>query len=112
MTKIKGLAEIVLNVHNVEASLQFYQEVLGLDIIGRPGPVFLRAGNPAVSIPQMLVLVPLIGYGRPVRRLSRASQDRIPDASAVAGDAREAQALLTQAGAEARTAHEAAFITE
>jgi catechol 2,3-dioxygenase-like lactoylglutathione lyase family enzyme len=59
MTKIKGLAEIVLNVHNVEASLQFYQEVLGLDIIGRPGPVFLRAGNPAVSIPQMLVLVPL-----------------------------------------------------
>ena len=28
MTKIKGLAEIVLNVHNVEASLQFYQEIL------------------------------------------------------------------------------------
>ena len=59
MTKIKGLAEIVLNVHNVEASLQFYQEVLGLEIIGHPGPVFLRAGDPAVSIPQMLVLVPL-----------------------------------------------------
>ena len=59
MTKIKGLAEIVLNVHNVEASLQFYQEVLGLEIIGQPGPVFLRAGDPAVSIPQMLVLVPL-----------------------------------------------------
>ena len=59
MTKIKGLAEIVLNVHSIDASLQFYQEVLGLDIIGRPGPVFLRAGNPAVSIPQMLVLVPL-----------------------------------------------------
>ena len=59
MTKIKGLAEIVLNVHNVEASLQFYHEVLGLEVIGQPGPVFLRAGNPAVSIPQMLVLVPL-----------------------------------------------------
>ena len=59
MTKIKGLAEIVLNVHNVEASLQFYQEVLELEIIGHPGPVFLRAGDPAVSIPQMLVLVPL-----------------------------------------------------
>lgn len=59
MTKIKGLAEIVLNVHNIEASLKFYQEVLGLEIIGRPGPVFLRAGAPAVSVPQMVVLVPL-----------------------------------------------------
>ena len=59
MTKVKGLAEIVLNVHNLEASLKFYQEVLGLEIIGRPGPVFLRAGAPAVSVPQMMVLVPL-----------------------------------------------------
>jgi catechol 2,3-dioxygenase-like lactoylglutathione lyase family enzyme len=59
MTKIKGLAEIVLNVHNVEASLKFYQEVLGLEIIARPGPVFLRAGDPAVNVPQMVVLVPL-----------------------------------------------------
>lgn len=59
MTKIKGIAEIVLNAHDVEASLKFYQEVLGLEIIGRPGPVFLRAGEPAVSVPQMIVLVPL-----------------------------------------------------
>lgn len=59
MTKIKGLAEIVLNVHDLQASLAFYQEVLGLEIIGQPGPVFLRAGNPAVNVPQMLVLVPL-----------------------------------------------------
>ena len=44
MTKIKGIAEIVLNVHDMPASLKFYQEVLGLEIIGRPGPVFLRAG--------------------------------------------------------------------
>jgi catechol 2,3-dioxygenase-like lactoylglutathione lyase family enzyme len=59
MTKIKGIAEIVLNVHNLEASLKFYQEVLGLEVIGRPGPVFLRAGSPAASVPQMMVLVPL-----------------------------------------------------
>ncbi|NJN96089.1 MAG: VOC family protein [Anaerolineales bacterium] len=59
MTKIKGIAEIVLNVHDMDASLKFYQEVLGLEIIGRPGPVFLRAGDPAVSVPQMIVLVPL-----------------------------------------------------
>ena len=59
MTKIKGLAEIVLHVHNMDEALKFYQEVLGLEIIGRPGPVFLRAGDPAVSVPQMIVLVPL-----------------------------------------------------
>jgi catechol 2,3-dioxygenase-like lactoylglutathione lyase family enzyme len=59
MTKIKGIAEIVLNVHDLPASLKFYQDVLGLEIIGRPGPVFLRAGDPAVSVPQMVVLVPL-----------------------------------------------------
>lgn len=60
MTSIKGLAEIVLNVRDVEASLKFYQEVLGLKIIGRPGPIFLRAGDPAISVPQMIVLVPLL----------------------------------------------------
>jgi len=60
MTKIKGIAEIVLNVHNIDASLKFYQEILGLEVIGRPGPVFLKAGDPAIDIPQMIVLVPLL----------------------------------------------------
>jgi catechol-2,3-dioxygenase len=59
MKKINGLAEIVLHVHNMTAALKFYQEVLGLEVIGRPGPIFLRAGDPAVSVPQMVVLVPL-----------------------------------------------------
>ena len=59
MTKIKGIAEIVLNVRDVGASLKFYQDVLGLKVIGRPGPVFLKAGDPAVEIPQMVVLFPL-----------------------------------------------------
>lgn len=76
VTKIKGLAEIVLNVHDVEASLKFYQDVLGLEIIGRPGPVFLRAGGPAISVPQMVVLVPLppgaarFGSPRPLHHLA------------------------------------------
>ena len=59
MTKIKGIAELVLTVHDIEASLKFYQEILGLEVIGRPGPVFLQAGDPAVGIPQMVVLFPL-----------------------------------------------------
>jgi catechol-2,3-dioxygenase len=68
MTKIKGIAEIVLNVHDLGAALKFYQEVLGLDVIGQPGPVFLRAGNPAISIPQMVVLVPLPTPSAPFMR--------------------------------------------
>ena len=59
MTHIKGIAEIVLNVHDVEKSLAFYRDILGLEEMGRPGPVFLQAGDPAVSVPQMVVLVPL-----------------------------------------------------
>ncbi len=61
MTKIKGLAEIVLNVHdtNLDKTVAFYKETLGLEEIARPGPIFLKAGNPAINIPQLLVLMPL-----------------------------------------------------
>jgi catechol 2,3-dioxygenase-like lactoylglutathione lyase family enzyme len=56
---VSGIAEIVLNVHDVEASLRFYHDVLGLKVIGRPGPVFLEVGPGHAGIPQMIVLVPL-----------------------------------------------------
>lgn len=57
MTKIRGLAEIVLSVHDLDASLRFYRETL----VSKPEfrPVFLRAGDPAVTVPQLVVLVPL-----------------------------------------------------
>lgn len=61
MTKIKGIAEIVLNIHDtkLDETVKFYKEVLGLEEIARPGPIFLKAGNPAINIPQLLVLAPL-----------------------------------------------------
>jgi catechol-2,3-dioxygenase len=58
-TKVRGIAEIVLNVRDVEASLRFYRDTLGLAVLGRPGPVFLEVGPGQAGIPQMLVLVPL-----------------------------------------------------
>jgi catechol 2,3-dioxygenase-like lactoylglutathione lyase family enzyme len=89
-TRIKGLAEIVLNVHDVETSLKFYREVLGLEVIGRPGPIFLRAGDAAVQIPQMVVLVPLppgVGeFGAP-RTLHHLALELAPEDF----DAQEAQ---------------------
>ena len=61
MTMIRGLAEIVLSVHDLDASLRFYRDTLGLTLVSEPDfrPVFLRAGDPAVTVPQLVVLVPL-----------------------------------------------------
>lgn len=67
MGAVVGLAEIVLHVHDLEASLRFYRDLLGLEVLGtppgKPAPVFLKAGPAQVAIPQMLVLVPLQGNG-------------------------------------------------
>jgi catechol-2,3-dioxygenase len=62
MTHIRGIAEIVLNVHDQAAALQFYRDVFGLTVISppdMPGPIFLQAGPGQAGIPQMIVLVPL-----------------------------------------------------
>ena len=100
MTLIKGIAEIVLNVHDVEKSLAFYGDILGLEVIGRPGPVFLRAGDPAVSVPQMVVLVPLPsdsgGFATP-RTLHHLALELAPE------DFEVQQAKLRDLGFEIRT---------
>ena len=73
------------------------------------------AGLVALGVP--LVIVPIILYGRAVRRLSRASQDRIADASALAGEVLNAiqtvQASTQEPRERARfkVAAEAAFMT-
>ena len=61
-TRIRGLAEIVLWTPDIARALEFYKGVLGLEQISppeRPSPVFLKAGEAAVGVPQMLVLVQL-----------------------------------------------------
>ena len=61
-SKIRGLAEIVLTTHDIAAALEYNRETLGLEQISpaeRTSPVFLKAGEAAVGVPQMLVLVQL-----------------------------------------------------
>ena len=60
MKHIVGIAEIVLWTANKERSVQFYSELLGLEIISPPTlpNVFLKVGDGHVGIPQMIVLVP------------------------------------------------------
>lgn len=62
MAQIRGLTEIVLFVHDMERSLQFYRDTLGMKVLAAPdarGAVFLQAGEDGVEVPQQLVLVPL-----------------------------------------------------
>ncbi|MGH2533197.1 MAG: VOC family protein [Thermomicrobiales bacterium] len=58
---IEGLAEVVLNVHDMAASLAFYRDLLGLEVISgeRVNPVFLRAGAATSRLPALVVLVQL-----------------------------------------------------
>ena len=60
MKHIVGISEIVLWTADKEKSLQFYRDLLGLEVISPPTlpNVFLRAGEGNAGIPQMIVLVP------------------------------------------------------
>src|SRR5437764_14834360 len=60
MKHIVGIAEIVLWTADKERSLQFYRDLLGLEVIS-PSTlpnVFLKVGDGHAGIPQMIVLVP------------------------------------------------------
>ncbi len=64
--------------------------------------------NPLIMAQVLLVLVgvvlPSIWFGRRVRRLSRASQDRVADSSAIAAEVLNAVPVVQSYGAEAREA--------
>jgi catechol 2,3-dioxygenase-like lactoylglutathione lyase family enzyme len=59
MSRVEGLAEIVLWVADMEASLQFYRDRFGLEVISpREMPnKFLKVADPG-RIPELIVLVP------------------------------------------------------
>ncbi len=60
MKAVVGIAEIVLWTADQGRSLQFYRDLLGLEVISPPGlpNVFLKVGEGNAGIPQMIVLVP------------------------------------------------------
>jgi catechol 2,3-dioxygenase-like lactoylglutathione lyase family enzyme len=72
VSSVRGLAEIVLWARDLSRSVTFYRDVLGLTVISPPertNPIFLQAGQPAIGVPQMVVLVQLPAdappFGRP-----------------------------------------------
>lgn len=61
MSSIRGLAETVLTVQDMQASVAFYRDVLGLQVISPAeftGPVFLQAGTGRAYVTNMIVLAP------------------------------------------------------
>ncbi len=60
MPAIRRLVEVVLTVEDMDRSVAFYRDVLGLELFSPAGlPVkFLRMGPSQAGIPQQVVLVP------------------------------------------------------
>ena len=57
---VAGLAEIVLWVRDMERALHFYRDLFGLEVISPPElpNKFLKVGEGAGGVPEMIVLVP------------------------------------------------------
>ena len=90
---VEGLAEVVLNVRDMDRALGFYRDLLGLEVISPPeqaSPVFLRAGSATALLPALVVLVELPvdapGFGSPrtLHHLALAVPDDAFDATAEA----------------------------
>lgn len=58
--RVRGLAEIVLWVRDMDRALAFYRDLLGLEVISNPAlpSRFLQAAQGAGGVPEMIVLVP------------------------------------------------------
>jgi catechol 2,3-dioxygenase len=60
MAAIRGLAEVVLLVRDLDKSLAFYRDILGLTVISPPEmkpAAFLEVGTSHGGVPQQIVLV-------------------------------------------------------
>jgi ATP-binding cassette subfamily B protein len=85
-------------------------------VMGAGAMVALVVTNPVVMTQVLgilvLVVLPSLWLGRRVRRLSRASQDRVADASAIAAEVLNAIPVVQSYGQEAREADRFARSTE
>jgi ATP-binding cassette subfamily B protein len=102
---------LVQTVVGSQLSLGLRNAVMGAGALG-----MLVWTNPAVMTQVLLivvlVIVPAMVFGRRVRRLSRASQDRVADSSAIAAEVLNAIPVVQSYTAEPREAKRFAAATE
>ncbi|MGC4365999.1 ABC transporter transmembrane domain-containing protein [Hydrogenophaga sp. R2] len=102
---------LVQTVVGSSLSLGLRNSVMGLGAL-----IMLVWTNPyvmlQVALILLLVVVPSMLFGRRIRRLSRASQDRVADSSAIAAEVLNAVPVVQSYTAEAREADRFAGATE
>ncbi|WP_157264771.1 ABC transporter transmembrane domain-containing protein [Azohydromonas aeria] len=102
---------LVQTVVGSSLSLGLRNSVMGLGALG-----MLVVTNPRVMTQVLgvlvLVVLPSIYFGRRVRRLSRASQDRVADSSAIAAEVLNAMPVVQSYGQEGRESDRFAAATE
>jgi ATP-binding cassette subfamily B protein len=101
LSRLTGDTTLVQTVVGSSLSMGLRNAVMGAGALG-----VLVWTNPVVMLQVTLVLVlivvPSVWFGRRVRKLSRASQDRIADSSAIAGEVLNAIAVVQSYTAESR----------
>lgn len=102
---------LVQSVVGSSLSMGLRNTVMGIGALG-----MLVVTNPYVMTQVLgilvLVVLPALFFGRRVRKLSRASQDRVADSSAIAGEVLNAIPVVQAYGQERREAERFAAATE
>ena len=107
---------LVQTVVGSSFSLGLRNLVMGLGALGMLVVTHPRVMTVVLAV-VLLVVLPAMWFGRRVRRLSRASQDRVADSSAIAAEVLNAIPVVQSYAAEAREAQrfhgatESAFLT-
>lgn len=111
LSRLTADTTLVQTVVGSSLSMGLRNALMGLGALG-----MLIWSHPYVMLQVMVlilfVVLPAMAYGRRVRRLSRASQDRVADSSAVAGEVLNAITVVQAHAAEAREARRFAEATE
>lgn len=111
LSRLTADTTLVQTVVGSSLSMGLRNAVMGLGAL-----VMLVWTHPYVMVQVLLVVVlvvlPAMWYGRRIRRLSRASQDRVADASAIAAEVLNAIPIVQSYTAEAREARRFGQSTE
>jgi len=111
LSRLTADTTLIQTVVGTSLSLGLRNTIMGLGAL-----MMLVITNPIVMAQVLgvlvLVVLPAVVYGRRVRHLSRASQDRVADSSAIAAEVLNAIPVVQSYAAEAREAKRFAVATE